>query len=171
MIPPFTRRTEDEPKALRRKNDEASDRLSCSFLVLLLCSVVSAQSQPRKRSNARIKKSPGQIVDVRPDLRIGNTYTQCYNHTARVVVYRTGGPLPRSFVARLWVFRGAALIEEIKYTIAPFTEGYKYLNFQTRTELRRNSNSDPNILCQFFVDPDNQIQEKRENNNWTNKYV
>jgi hypothetical protein len=114
-----------------------------------------------KKTDRPVAKNPRQII--LPDLSINDNTMQCNNHSASMTVMRSGGPILRSFVVRLLVYRGTTPLEEIRRTIAPFSGSSKSVSFQTKTDLHNTENDI--TFCLFTVDPDKLIDETRDNNN------
>ncbi len=141
----------------------------CALLLFCISSVAPSQSGVQKAGSTKVRKNSDRPVAKNPrrmalpDLGIKWNNMQCYNHTASMMITRSGSPIPRSFVARLWVYRGTTQLEEVRQTVAPFTGSSKIASFRTQTELHNKPNDI--TYCVFTVDADNQIEEKFENNN------
>jgi hypothetical protein len=145
--------------------------LACALLILSVSSSAALAQRVRKSGPTAKKKSdsaatakPKPNTTAATDLSVTGEQPECFEHSARVRIGRTGPPLANSFYVALKIYKNNAVVESMEQLVAPFTNNYQHIYFTTQTKLLRMEASEQ-LSCQFTADVHHQISESRENNN------
>jgi hypothetical protein len=149
--------------------------LACALMIL--CASPSAALAQRvqkdgttvkKKSEITVKPRPKANTTARTDLSVIGEQPNCFEHSARVRVSRTGAQLTNSFYVSLKIYKNNSVIESMEQLVAPFSNTYQHIYFTTETKLLR-MEAGEQLSCQFTADVHQQVAEGNENNNVANQ--